>query len=101
MLEVEKHIYLGDVIHKSGRNSHNIESRISKSIGITAQIYTILKTIKNGFHFFKSAILLRESMLLSALLVNSESWHNLSKSDVYELEKVDHRFLETVLETPK
>ena len=43
---------------------------------------------------------LRESLLISSLLTNSESWYNLTLSDIRELESVDEILLRKVLECP-
>ena len=45
--------------------------------------------------------MLRTSMLLSSVLVNSESWYNLSSTDIQELESVDNMLHRRILETAK
>ena len=99
MDEVDKLVYLGDIISNDGKNLHNIKNRVNKSIGIISQIFTILKELRNGHHFFETALLLRESMLLAGILTNCESWHNVTKEDLYELEKIDRNYLRGILKT--
>ena len=43
---------------------------------------------------------LRESLLISSWLTNSELWYNLTLSDIRELESVDEVLLRKVLECP-
>ena len=50
--------YLGDIISKDGRNSKNIEARVSKGLRIVSQIHDILKQVNVGAHYFKTAITL-------------------------------------------
>ena len=46
------------------------------------------------------ALVLRQAMLASVLLSNSESWLRLSKEDMKKLESVDLLFLRKLLKTP-
>ena len=82
---VESDVYLGDVISASGSNTQNIKARISRGNGILAQIRKYLETVSFGAHFFKIALLLRESLFLSSILTNSESWYGLTKSEITDL----------------
>ena len=43
MEEVTEDTYLGDIISSDGKNSKNLEHRISKGIGIISQIMHILE----------------------------------------------------------
>ena len=61
----------------------------------------ILKEVSLGRKFyFQVATTLRESMLLSSMLLNSEAWIGLNQTDVDELEQVDEILLRRILETP-
>ena len=53
-----------------------------------------------GKFYFEVALALRENLLKSSLLTNSESWYNLALSDIRELESVDDILLRKVLECP-
>ena len=56
----------------------NIQNRISKGMGNITRIMNMLDKITLGRHYFKTALLLRESIFLSGLLTNAESWHGLT-----------------------
>ena len=92
--------YLGDVISKSGKNAKNIEARAKKGLGIMKQILSILEELCFGKHFFTVFKILRESLFLNSILLNSEVWYNMKKTDIEELEKVDNILLKKVLEVP-
>ena len=70
-------MYLGDVISADGRQHHNVQQRKNKGLGSISQIMQILETVFFGKYHFEVAMILRSSMLLSALLLNSEAWVNL------------------------
>ena len=42
-----------------------------------------------GVHTYKAAKLMRESMLIGSITTNSETWINLTKKDLDNLEKPD------------
>ena len=60
----------------------------------------ILEEIFFGKYYFEVAVVLRNSLLLSSILVNSEAWYNLKKEEIEKLEQVDEMLLRKVLECP-
>ena len=59
-----------------------------------------LNDILFGRYHFEVAILLRNSLMISSLLTNSEAWHNLTEADLRNLEQVDEGLLSKILATP-
>ena len=98
LMEHEK--YLGDIVSTDGKNKENILARKDKSKGIIKQIGTILEDICFGPFQFEVALILRDSLLLSSILVNSEAWYDLTDEDVETLERADEELLRRVLEAP-
>ena len=101
MEEKEEEKYLGDVISTDGRNLKNIKARIAKGKGIANTIITMLDDIPFGKHYFEVGIILRDSLLVSSVLFNSEAWYNLTESELDLLETVDLLFLRKLLKAPK
>ena len=89
MSEVKETKYLGDVIQNNGSNKSNIKKRTEKAHGNVHKIVTSLKERPYGKHYFKAAMLMRQGMLVSSMLTNSEGWINLTKTDIEELDKPD------------
>ena len=79
---VEKEKYVGDVITSDGRHTKNIEVRRSKGVGITCEILSILDGLCLAGHYFTTALMMRQTMLLQVLLTNSETWLRLTKTDM-------------------
>ena len=50
--------------------------------------------------FFTVFRILRDSLFINSILLNSEVWYSMSKSNIEELEKVDNILLKKVLEVP-
>ena len=100
MDEVSEEKYLGDILSDDGRNMKNILARAAKGTGIVSQIMCILEEIFFGKYYFEVAVVLRNSLLLSSVLVNSEAWYNLKKEEIEKLEQVDEMLLRKVLECP-
>ena len=94
----QEQTYLGDVISDDGKHTKNVQARSNKGLGIITQIKQILDSIVYGKHHFEVAMVLRESLFLSSLLLNSEAWVNLSDRDIRTLEKTDEILLSKILE---
>ena len=89
MNSVQSEIYLGDCISSDLTNTLNIRSRCNRAIGTTSQIMTILNQVSQGFHFFTIGLILREAILISKLLLNSEVWVKLTTPQINLLEQAD------------
>ena len=100
MKSVESETYLGDIISGDGLNKQNIANRVSRGQGKIAEIISLIRNISLGKHFFKIALLLRESLFLSSVLTNSEVWYRVTKSEIEELEMVDRSLLKRILSVP-
>ena len=97
MLNVDDDKYVGDLVSKDGKNTKNIKKRASRGIGTISNIMNTLKEVSLGQYHFEIATLLRESIFLSSVLLNSETWLNLTKSNIEELEKIDETLLRRIL----
>ena len=100
MEEKSEEKYLGDLISKDGRNLKNIQGRINKGKGIVTKILNILEGIPFGKVYFKVAVILRNTLLVSSMLCNSEAWVNLTNSELDLLETVDVMLLRNTLKAP-
>ena len=88
MEEVKEEKYSGDIISEDGRNMKNALARQNKGRGIVSQIMSILEEICFGRYFFEVAGILRNSLLISTLLTNSEAWYNITNEEVKILGKL-------------
>ena len=101
MEEKEQEKYLGDLVSVDGKNIENIKTRVNKCRGVATKILTILEGIPFGKQYFKIGMILRDSLLISSLLFNSETWYNLSTRELELLETVDLYLLRQLLKAPK
>ena len=101
MEEAEDEKYLGDIISRDGKNIKNIKARVNKGKGIVKKILDILETIPFGKLYFTVAIILRNSLLVSSVLCNSEAWFNITKTELDLIETVDLMLLRSLLRAPK
>ena len=92
MQHVQLDTYLGDVIASDGTNNKNVEKRVSRGNGLIADIMSILESISLGKHYFKIAVLLRETLFLNSILTNAESWYGISKTNIEDMEQVDKKY---------
>ena len=98
--KVDKEKYLGDIISVDGRNRKNINSRKEKAVGIINQITSILQDICFGPFHMEVALMLRNSLFINSILVNSEAWYGLTDEEIVELEKEEENLLRKFLECP-
>ena len=61
----------------------------------------MLESIPFGKRYFEVGIILRETLLVSSMLFNSEAWYNLTNAELDLLETIDLAFLRQLLEAPK
>ena len=54
-----------------------------------------------GEFYFEIAMILRNSLLVSSMLCNSEAWYAVSKAELDLLETIDVQFLRQILRAPK
>ena len=92
--------YVGDIISYDGKHNKNIISRRCKGIGMCNEILSILDSLFLGSFYFPIALMLRQTMLISVLLFNAETWLRLTRENIKRLESVDEMLLRKLLGTP-
>ena len=97
----EYETYLGDIICSSGTNENNIEHRKSQGLAAINQITSILSLTSLGHFHFEIALILRDAILISKLVFNSEVWYNLTTKQIEKLEQIDEMFLRRILNVAK
>ena len=90
--------YLGDLISADGTHTKKVHQRSNKGLGVINQIMGILESTFFGKYYFEIALVLRESLFLSSILLNSEAWVNYSEKDVRILEQCDEILLTKILD---
>ena len=96
MEEVDSAKYLGDIIQTDGKNKRNIQERKNRGLGAVNQIQQLLDDLCLGDYHFEAANILRNSLLLSSLVSNSETWYDVTKKEIIELESVDEILLRKI-----
>ena len=92
--------YLGDIVSSDGKNTKNIQNRQNKGQGACTQVLQILESIFFGNFYFQAAVILRNSLLISTMLFNSEAWYNVTSVEFERLEKIDETCMRKVLNAP-
>ena len=92
--------YLGDIFQADGRQEMNIKERINRGYRSVKEIAAMLDEMCLGQFYFQSGNILRNSLLLSSLLTNSEAWYNVTSRQMEDLERVDEEMLRKILEAP-
>ena len=100
-LKVEKNSkLLGDVINSRGDYSDLIAERVSKAKTSIISAFALCHECTLGVYSVQSLLLIYRTVFLSALLYNSQTWANLTKNNMENLQCVQLRFLKRILEVP-
>ena len=94
---LQNDLYLGDVLQDDGKNVKNIDERYRRGSGAVKQVCQMLDELCLGSYHFEAGIILRNSLVLSSLISNSESWYNLTSRDISRLEEIDEQMLRKML----
>ena len=97
MIEVKSQLYLGDIISNSGSNTNNIKYKCENGYSAISQIKSLLKDVGFGRFEIQTGLLSRDSIFMSKILLNSEVWHALTKTQIEELEVLDKILLRQIL----
>ena len=89
MKQSTKEKYLGDIVDVSLKIRSTIEDRKSKGYGMVAEIIAIVNDIPLGKYKLEIGLKLRQAMLISGLLFNSEAWHDVTEAEIKIFESVD------------
>ena len=91
--------YLGDIITEDGKYDQTIEERKMNINGIIAEIKSIMYQAEEDLEI-SAAKQYHEGIVVTKLLYNSESWTNLTKTNIEELEKIQNNSLKRLLRIP-
>ena len=90
---VTSEVYLGSEVSDDAKNTKNIQARIAKGTAAGNAILQILNEEIFGPYETEVFIRLRDSLMISTLLHNAETWFGVTKKEVEQLENLDLRFL--------
>ena len=97
MIDTDTQTYLGDTISNTGSNTENIKQRCKIGHTAISQIKSLMKEISVGKFAIQIGLLLRDSIFVSKMLLNSEIWHCLTQNQITEMEKIDRILLRHIL----
>ena len=92
--------YLGDIVCSTGSNDKNIANRYNKGVGAISQMDTMLSRTSLGHYYFEIGLVMRDTMLVSKLVYNSEVWYNVSDEQLSKLELIDEMWYRKLFNLP-
>ena len=93
--------YLGDIINSKGTMSDLVDDRVKKGNASVVNIFSIVQDVTFGAYTMESTLLLHNSLFISSVLFNSQSWSRLSKKEVEKLKGCQISFLKRMMHAPK
>ena len=96
----EKIVYLGDVVNSKGSNADLIEDRIQRGTSAMIRVEALVKEARLGIYTVSVHLLLHQSLFMSSMTFNSQTWTNLKESEISKLEKLQLKCLKKILQVP-
>ena len=72
-----------------------------KGVGKVNEIMGILQEVSFGPHYFKMALLFRNSILVNSMLCSAEALYGITKAHIEKLEQADRMFFRRLFQVPK
>ena len=94
--ELKEYKYLGFVISCQGNNMANINAIKKKSIGVIRSIMQKLDALKLQTYYFKCALIFMNIMLRGSILYASETYYNLTESQLRNIERIEEGYLRQI-----
>ena len=99
--QVKEYKYLGFVISCQGNNMANINAVKKKSIGVIRSIMQKLDALKLQTYYFECALIFMNVMLRGSILYASETYYNLTESQLRNIERIEEGYLRQILNTTR
>ena len=99
--QVKEYKYLGFVISCQGNNMANINAFKKKSIGVIRSIMQKLDALKLQTYYFECALIFMNVMLRGSILYASETYYNLTESQLRNIERIEEGYLRQILNTTR
>ena len=93
--------YLGDIINSKGTMSDLVDDRVKKGNASVVNIFSIVQDVTFGAYTMESTLLLHNSLFLSSVLFNSQSWSRLTKKEMEKLKGCQISFLKRMMHAPR
>ena len=97
--EVSNYKYLGDIFTNNNSYNQMIETRGATIRGTTAELSSIISEIPD-YLTIKSVLSYYQAIIIPRLLMNAETWANLTKTNLKDLEKIQNTALKRILRVP-
>ena len=97
VLPVEEIVYLGDVFNSKGNNDGLIKDRIRRGTKAMICIISLLLETDLGVHKISVGLLLYQSLFISTMLFNSQTWSNIREKDGEQLRILQSKFLKKMV----
>ena len=97
MLTKQTQKYLADWISSSAYNEVNVKERCKIGNSAISQIKSLLRDANFVKYTIQTGLLLRDTTFTSKMLLNTEVWHSITKSQLEDLEVIDRILLRNIL----
>ena len=93
--------YLGDILQSNGSHNELVNDRTNKGNAITISATSISNELSLGVHHTSISLLIHDTILIPTILFNSQSWSNLTTSNLDKLSTIQTTYLKRMMKAPK
>ena len=97
VVETDEIIYLGDVFNEKGNNDGLIKDRVNRGTKSMITIQALIAENEVGCHTINVLLLLYQSLFLSTMLFNSQTWSKLRVEDLLQLQILQLKYLKRAI----
>ena len=78
-----------------------MQDKINKAVGSVKRIISAINDRPYGRHTFKAALLIKQGIMLSSMLTNSETWITILETDITKLTMPDTMLQRQIISSTK
>ena len=93
VVDTDEIVYLGDVFNEKGNNDGLIKDRVKRGTKAMVTVSSLIAENEVGIHKMSVLLLLYQSLFISTVLFNSQTWSKLRHDDVDKLEVMQLKYL--------
>ena len=97
VVDSDEIVNLGDVFNEKGNNDGLIKDRIQRGTKSMITIHALIAENNVGSHTINVLLLLYQSLFLSTILFNSQTWSKLREEDLDKLQVLQLRYLKRAI----
>ena len=100
IMRTQNHMYLGKIIEEKGKHKEDIKERLKKAISQSTLSINLVKERRLNKKRIEVGIKLLQTVVIPTLLSGAETWPQLTKEEISNIDNVQTSYLTQLLDVP-